>query len=199
MSGGTGKKYGFDAGVEAHPPAGWRLLPECAAETNRQASCLAFLDESRNAQCLYRAGQLRKKTMVKHGIAPFLECSSRGDSRLSAFCAKIKSRNNQTIEAIYQAAKVFPDGSTGLHWRNAKGKKPVNIEYVRKLYAELWDDYIYEHPELLDVITAASGLSDMFGKTGNACQATELWRIRCQALGVNPEIESNEPQLGFGF
>ncbi len=45
--------------------------------------------------------------MLAHGSAPFLECSTRGDKRFSAFCARIKGRENRTIESIYQAAKEF--------------------------------------------------------------------------------------------
>lgn len=32
--------------------------------------------------------------------------------------------------------------------------------------------------ELLRVIRAYPGLSDIFGQPGHVCQATELWRIR---------------------
>ena len=135
--------------------------------------------------------------MVRHGVAPFLECSSRGDRRFSAFHARIGGRGNRSIEEIYQAAKVFPDGSTGLSWRQAKGRMPANMEEVRNLYGRLWDEYMAENPSLLGVLTAASGLSDMFGQQGRACQATELWRIRCAALGVSlegPEGPECEPQ-----
>ena len=52
--------------------------------------------------------------MIRHAAAPFLECSSRGERRLSAFAARIHGRGNRSIENIYQAAKVFADGSTGL-------------------------------------------------------------------------------------
>lgn len=113
--------------------------------------------------------------MIRHGCAPFLECSTRGDQRFSAFVARV---DGCSIEAAYQAAKVFADGSTGLSWREAKGRRPENPEQVRVLYAALWDRYIAEHPHLLDVLLSASGLSDMFGKPGGVCQATELWRIR---------------------
>lgn len=116
--------------------------------------------------------------MIKHGEAPFLECSSRGDNRFSAFYARIRCRQDQTIETLYQAAKIFEDGSHGLHWRQAKGKKPINIEEVTKLYSKLWDEYIFENPHLLKALKSASGLSDMFGQQGHCCQATELWRIR---------------------
>jgi hypothetical protein len=48
----------------------------------------------------------------------------------------------------------------------------------------LWDQYIAENPELLEVLKAATGVSDVFGKAGSVCQATELWRIRCGVAGV---------------
>ena len=113
--------------------------------------------------------------MLKHGVAPFLECSSRGEKRLSAFYARVRGRS---IEERYQAAKKFEDGSTGLGWREAKGKRAVNMAEVRELYSRLWDEYIGAHPELLELIRAESGLCDMFGQPGHVCQATELWRIR---------------------
>lgn len=116
--------------------------------------------------------------MIKHGDPPYLECSSRGDKRFSALYARIKKRGGSSIEALYQAAKVFPGGVTGLSWRYAKGKPPINMEYCKELYSTLWDEYIGENPELLHVLASASGLSDMFGKPGSCCQATELWRIR---------------------
>lgn len=115
--------------------------------------------------------------MIRHGEAPYLECSSRGEKRLSAFYARV---NGRTIEEQYQAAKRFEDGSTGLSWKQAKGRKAVNAEECAALYSALWDQYIAEHPELLELIRGASGLSDMFGQPGHCCQATELWRIRCE-------------------
>lgn len=119
--------------------------------------------------------------MIRHGEAPFLECSSKGDKRFSAFYARIKKRGNKSIEEIYQAAKVFEDGSTGLTWRQAKGRKAVNSEETAKLYRKLWKEYVKENPELLPVLVEASGLSDIFGQEGHVCQATELWRIRRKA------------------
>jgi hypothetical protein len=83
-----------------------------------------------------------------------------------------------SIEELYQASKVFEDGSTGLSWRDAKGRRAVNADVCASFYSMLWDEYIAEHPELLAVLKAASGLSDIFGQSGHCCQATELWRIR---------------------
>lgn len=115
--------------------------------------------------------------MIKHGEPPYLECSSKGDKRFSAFYAKTKG-SNLSIEARYQAGKKFEDGSTGLTWKEAKGRKAVNQEDCSKFYSFLWDEYIQENPELLTILKQASGLSDVFGQEGHCCQATELWRIR---------------------
>lgn len=116
--------------------------------------------------------------MIQHGTAPFLECSSRGFRLLSAFYARIKRRGNQTIESIYQAAKVFEDGSTGLTIKEAKGRKAVNMEEVAELYTQLWKEYIEENPQFEEVLYNATGLSDIFGQKGHVCQATELWAIK---------------------
>jgi hypothetical protein len=118
--------------------------------------------------------------MIRHGVAPFLECSSRGDRRFSAFNAHVRNYNG-TIERLYQASKVFEDGSTRLGWREAKGRVAVNADWCARYYSHLWDVYIWENPELLTVLCEASGLSDVFGQPGHCCQATELWRIRCAA------------------
>jgi hypothetical protein len=120
--------------------------------------------------------------MIRHGQAPYLECSSKGDRRFSAFFARV---GGVSIEDAYQAAKIFEDGSTGLTWREAKGKKAVNQEQCTVLYSQLWDRYIAEHPELRETLLSASGVSDVFGQSGRCCQATELWRIRLQMLGLD--------------
>jgi len=113
--------------------------------------------------------------MIRCGVAPFLECSTVGDRRLSAFVATVDGRS---IEETYQAAKVLEDGRTGLGWRVAKGRKAVNAVECAELYSWLWDRYIAEHPELLAWIRKWPGLSDRFGREGRCCQAVELWRIR---------------------
>ena len=113
--------------------------------------------------------------MIRHGTAPFLECSTKGDKRFSAFYARV---NGNSIENIYQAAKIFSNGSTGLGWKRAKGRSPINHEEVSKLYSSLWDSYIESNPDLLIILRESSGVSDIFGQKGHCCQATELWRIR---------------------
>lgn len=116
--------------------------------------------------------------MIRHGQAPYLECSSKGDRRFSAFYARLRSYDNRSIEELYQAAKVFENGETGLGWRQAKGRKPVNLGEVQQFYSQLWDQYLVENPELVPVLLTASGVSDIFGQAGHVCQATELWRLR---------------------
>lgn len=89
-----------------------------------------------------------------------------------------------TIERHYQAAKIFEDGSTGWNPRMAKGRKAANQAECAKFYSTLWDAYLRRYPHLLLVLQNASGLSDTFGQPGHCCQATELWRIRNQSLGL---------------
>jgi hypothetical protein len=117
--------------------------------------------------------------MLKYGVAPFLECSTRGDRRFSPFCAKV---NGKSIEDQYQEAKVFADGSTGLSWQEAKGRRAVNQRECALLYSQLWQKYIAEHPELHPVLMGATGLCDYFGHKGGPCQASELWLIRHNLL-----------------
>ena len=115
--------------------------------------------------------------MIRHGVAPFLECSSRGDKRFSAFYAKPLSLKGRTIEQAYQAMKVFKDGSSGLHWRQAKGRFAINQADCEAAYQRWWAEYIDENDYLL-ILRQATGLSDMFGQQGRMCQATVLWNIR---------------------
>lgn len=120
--------------------------------------------------------------MIRIGEPPYLECSTKGDTRFSPFYARLRCLGGHSIEEAYHANKVFDDGSTGLTWRQAKAKKQAgfvveNQQDCNELYSQLWDLYIDENPHLLEVLRAQSGLSDMFGY-GVPCQALELWRIR---------------------
>lgn len=121
--------------------------------------------------------------MLRFGEEPFLECSSKGDKRFSAFYARLKSKDNKSIEELYQAGKTFEDGNTGLTWKEAKGRKPINGHFCRLHYKRLWEWYFMENPELFDVIRQYNGFTDIFGQEGHACQAEEIYRIR-MALGA---------------
>lgn len=123
---------------------------------------------------------LRRKSILSFGTEPFLECSSKGDKRFSAFYAKVKG---QSIEDRYQACKMFEDGTTGYTWKEVKGKKPVNIEECREMYSKLWNMYFEENPELLEVIKKYNGFTDIFGQKDHACQAEEIYKIRKSTVG----------------
>lgn len=122
--------------------------------------------------------------MVKEGKLPYLECSSQGDSRFSAFFAR--TSNGLTIEEQYQAAKIFPGNRTGFSIKAAKGKKCINPDQVRELYTALWREYMELNRELYQVLVRATGLSDKFGKRGSVCQATVLWQLRNEYIAANP-------------
>lgn len=120
--------------------------------------------------------------MIKVGKPPYLECSSKGDKRFSAFHAKV---NGKPIELLYQAAKIWPDGSTGLDWRECKrrqkkGQYPINMPYINKLYKELWTIYLMQNPSYIRILKNANGLSDIFGQEGHNCQAITLWELRSE-------------------
>lgn len=76
--------------------------------------------------------------------------------------------------------KILRDGTTGHHWRHAKGKKAVNQAECSAAYARWWRAYIDENPDLLALIRNASGLSDQFASPGSTNQASVLWSIRNQ-------------------
>lgn len=120
--------------------------------------------------------------MIRHGFPPFLECSSKGDIRFSAFHARLHSFGNRSIEEIYQGAKIFNDGTTYLSPRLAKGRHSINYSLCSTLYSFLWKQYIVENPDLHIVLKENAGLSDQFGQQGHCCQATELWTIRQMPL-----------------
>jgi len=119
--------------------------------------------------------------MIKHGEPPYLECSSKGEKRFSAFYARVGC---VSIEERYQAAKVFEDGTTGLSWKEAKGRHAINMPEVSELYENLWRQYILANPELIPLLLRAKGLSDQFGQEGHNCQATVLWKIRNEIIDV---------------
>lgn len=115
--------------------------------------------------------------MIKVGDPPYLECSSRGDKRFSAFYARPKFLKGRSIEEAYQDMKVFNDGKTNLGWREAKGRRASNQEECERFYRYAWEEYIIEK-DLLHVLKAATGLSDVFGQKNHICQALVLWDIR---------------------
>jgi hypothetical protein len=122
--------------------------------------------------------------MIRVGSEPFLECSSKGEKRLSSLYAKIRRRNNRTIEELYQRMKMIPDGSGNLQhnlsFREAKGKVPANLDQCRSFFSLLWDEYMDENPDLIELCKQYNGFSDIFGQPGSCCQAVEIHRIVSQ-------------------
>jgi hypothetical protein len=94
----------------------------------------------------------------------------------------------KSIEELYQGAKVFEDGSTGLSPREAKGKKAVNMDYCAQLYDELWFKYLDENPELVEVLRKYKGYSDMFGRPGCQCQALSIYKYMCKFYPKDMEV-----------
>lgn len=115
--------------------------------------------------------------MIRHGEEPYLECSTKGDRRFSAFGARVFG---STIEEFYQLSKLFADGSSPTTWREGKGRHAVNSQELEKIYEDLWRHYLFLRPELYAVLAEASGLSDLFGQKGHVCQATVLWKLRAE-------------------
>lgn len=122
--------------------------------------------------------------MIRCGLPPYLECSSRGDVRFSAFHARPRSLKGRTIEEAYQAMKVFDfsGGTTGLHWKIAKRLtqlrvRILNLDECHAAYRVWWREWVTQQGLLPD-LRAAAGLSDTFGQEGHICQAAVLWDIR---------------------
>ena len=98
------------------------------------------------------------------------ECSSKGDTRFSAFYAKLP--DNRTIEMWYQCdIKGYDVGGT--NWRLGKGKPPL-MKYpndgLYELYKSLWRLWSIHHPrDMMELLHHAqqnnNSLSDMFATT----------------------------------
>lgn len=117
--------------------------------------------------------------MLKFGEEPYLECSSRGDKRFSAYYAKLEGDPGivKSIEEWYQSFKIFEDGNPKTNWKDAKGKKPINVDECKELYSYLWDLYFKRNPELIEIIKQYKGFTDIFGQEDHCCQAEEIYRI----------------------
>ena len=110
-----------------------------------------------------------------------LECSSRGDKRFSAFYARLKKYNNQSIETIYQNSKRTKDGKIP-----GKGKKVDYMLWEGKkytpdclsgLYEYLWKVYFKENPNLLEYAKQFDEFTDMFRGHCINCQADVIKKI----------------------
>ncbi|MFJ8528359.1 DUF6977 family protein [Bacillus sp. NPDC094106] len=118
-----------------------------------------------------------------------LECSTKGDKRFTALCAKVSVHDTfDTIENHYQKSKVF-QGEDGIYytckkWEDAKGKKPVAckignvvlpIGYLSMFYELLWYKYLKSNEYLIDVLAKYDDYHDMFkSKKSMVCQADTI-------------------------
>ena len=86
------------------------------------------------------------------------ECSSKGDSRFSAFYARLE--DGRTIEQIYQCdVKGYDPG--GVNWRLGKGKPPLRTVDLWPEYLGLWRSWAKVHDsELADL----SNKAELFGR-----------------------------------
>jgi hypothetical protein len=133
----------------------------------------------------------------------YLEISSRSDSPLGKSLSPFNMRIcingvNNSVENFYHAMKVI-DGRTGLDWREAKGKKMdaiidpythfrVSPEDRFRIYHQMYQQYLDEHPEKIAGLVSYRHFSDMFGRPQSPCQCIEVgWRIG-QILGINKDI-----------
>jgi hypothetical protein len=129
--------------------------------------------------------------MVRFGVPPFLDCSGDGDRRCNAVHARIRGRRHRSIDEIYRSVKPFRGKLIGLPRPEARRLIEIHRQEVKDLYAALWDEYISENPQLLDVLCDASGLIDRTADPRQPSGAEELWRIRFEVLSA--ERRSSEP------
>ena len=106
------------------------------------------------------------------------ECSSKGDSRFSAFHARLP--DGRTIEEHYQCdVKGYQPGGT--NWRLGKGKPPLISRDTWPEYLALWEEWAKTNQSALDELRIAAAkynnvLSDMFA-TSPVNQARALAEI----------------------
>lgn len=127
--------------------------------------------------------------MIKWSKTGGYECSSAGDSRFSAFYAKMP--DGRTIEQHYQCdVKGYDPG--GVNWRLGKGKPPVRDVNLWKEYLALWKVWSETNKELLNELENLATdhgniLSDRFATT-DVNQAHALAEILNQRIKKRFEL-----------
>lgn len=109
-----------------------------------------------------------------------LECSTKGDSRYSALCAKVTAfGKTDTIENFYQLSKRFGD-YVPKNFKDAKGKNPSHIhingldletKYLSQWYKLLWVKYLDKNPYLVEHAKTFDEYNDIFKGRSINCQA----------------------------
>jgi hypothetical protein len=117
------------------------------------------------------------------------ECSSAGDRRFSALCARL--RDGRTIEEAYQL-DVKGYRKYGNDWRIGKGKLPVRDlthDQLWEEYLALWRRWACENPSLIEELqrlAAGRTLTDKFA-------STPISQARALAVILN----ENNPPIEF--
>ena len=117
--------------------------------------------------------------MMKHKKT--LECSSAGDTRFSAYYARVRLfGKTKTIEEWYQLSKRFGKIKP-MSVREAKGKAPTHLiingqrysaHFLSQWYKLLWLKYLDDHPELVKFASQFEEFTDKFrGRRTQNCQA----------------------------
>ena len=130
-----------------------------------------------------------------------LECSSKGDSRFSAFGAYITLFGVYgNIETHYQTAKIFEDGAQFNTWKEAKqhqkeGHYPVavrinGLDYpatlLSQFYTLLWLRYFRNKPDLIEYAKQFDTFNDMFRSKNT---------VNCQADVIRKYVKHGERAL----
>jgi hypothetical protein len=108
------------------------------------------------------------------------ECSTAGDTRFSALCARLS--DGRTIEEAYQL-DVKGYRAYGTDWRLGKGKPPLRRVNLWQSYLCLWRQWARENPLLMvELATRARYrvLTDRFATTGIS-QARALAQLLTEA------------------
>lgn len=129
--------------------------------------------------------QMVERFKVAKGIG--YECSTKGDKRFSALCAKLS--DGRTIEEHYQCdIKGYDPGGTD--WKRGKGKPPLSSRVHLDLWEEylnLWRQWAHLNPSLMEelrekVSKHGDALSDAFA-AGPIHQARALASLLNEGFG----------------
>lgn len=130
---------------------------------------------------------------------PFLECSSQGDRRFSAFNARLKDgakvgvKNGSSIEEAYQL-DVKGYRVQGNDWRLGKGKPPLKPVDLWKAYKALWGQWVDENPVVFADLTRLAKnhvLTDKFASSPIS-QARALAELLSERMGWKLGLPDNK-------
>lgn len=159
-----------------------------------------FASEERNTPPLKRKMYKTKDELVEdlhntpYHTKLILECSTKGDTRFSAFGARVRVFGlEDLIEFHYFLSKQFNNIKAPSYkdsWtvkmkylRDTKGKTPDHIriaghkfslDSMSQWYYFLWLKYLSENPDLVQYLSLFDDYNDIFGKPDRLCQADAI-------------------------